>query len=702
VSTTVPQPHDTVDARMRWVPPVAWGTFVLGIVLVLAALPLAIACNRVIKDFLSPVGFAFATVGAIWLATGALIVSRQPKNWAGCIFIFVGFSVCFSLFISSYAVYGLRIDPDSLPLIGIAAWLNEYVFLAIAFVPLLFLLFPDGHVPSRGWRWAVVGLLGGMVLAFLAFVVRPEPVNNLQGFEIEYQNPFGIEALGEAPGVVIGIGTVAAIISSVACVLGLRSRFKRSSGEERQQMRWLVFVGSVASTLLTVSLTFSFVAAPLRLPQTGDWPIFPTLLGLTAATVAFGVPTAFLVAIYRYRLYDLDLVIRKAVIVGVMTVFIAVVYGAIVGGIGVLVGDRGGPALAFLGAAVLAIAFQPARDRARRLADHIVYGERATPYEVLTEFSERVGETYAADDVLTRMAAVLGEGTGAASATVWLRIGKSFRPEATWPADVPPPVALPEDAVEVRHQGEQLGALSVAMPASDPMDPVKQQLVNDLATQAGLMLRNVRLIEELRASRQRLIAAQDEERRKLERNIHDGVQQQLVALSVQLRLAEQLSERDPSRVREMLSSLQGRTNETLEDLRDLARGIYPPLLADKGLATALESQARKAAIPVTLDAEGLGRYDRAIESAVYFCTLEALNNIAKYAEANAAVVTLARSDGHLRFTVTDDGAGFDTTMTSYGTGLQGMADRLDAIGGTIEVHSEPGRGTTIAGTVPVV
>jgi signal transduction histidine kinase len=255
--------------------------------------------------------------------------------------------------------------------------------------------------------------------------------------------------------------------------------------------------------------------------------------------------------------------------------------------------------------------------------------------------------------------------------------------------------------VDVVHQGASLGELSVRMPPSDPLDPAKEKLIKDLAAQAGLVLRNVRLIEELRASRQRLVAAQDEERRKIERNLHDGVQQQLVALNVQLGLLGKTADRDPAKVPAMASMLQERATEALDDLRDLARGIYPPLLADQGLAAALQAQARKAAVPTTVASDGVGRYDRAIESAVYFCSLEALNNVAKYADASRATIELEQDDGRLRFTVRDDGAGFDVGATAYGTGLQGMADRLDAIGGSIAVESAPGSGTIVVGTVPI-
>ena len=231
--------------------------------------------------------------------------------------------------------------------------------------------------------------------------------------------------------------------------------------------------------------------------------------------------------------------------------------------------------------------------------------------------------------------------------------------------------------------------------------------MQDLASQAGLVLRNVRLtaelqanVDDLRASRRRLVEAQDEERRKIERNLHDGAQQQLVALTVQLGLLERLAD-DPERVRQMATQLQGGLRDALDDLRDLARGIYPPLLADKGLAVALEAQGRKAAVATTIEPDGVGRYPREVEAAVYFCALEAMQNIAKYADARTAIVRLAERDGRLVFEIEDDGRGFDADATTYGTGVQGMADRLDAIGGTLDIRSAPGQGTVVRGEILV-
>jgi signal transduction histidine kinase len=209
------------------------------------------------------------------------------------------------------------------------------------------------------------------------------------------------------------------------------------------------------------------------------------------------------------------------------------------------------------------------------------------------------------------------------------------------------------------------------------------------------------LIEELRASRRRLVAAQDAERRRVERNIHDGAQQQLVALAVKLRLAEQAIERDPGKAREILAQLQTQAGETLEDLRDLARGIYPPLLADEGLAAAVQAQARKIPVPVDVQPDGVHRYEQEVEAAVYFCVLEALQNVTKYANASMVRIALEDDGERLTFTVSDDGVGFDRAVATRGTGLQGMVDRIDAVGGSLEVISAPGEGTTVLGRIQV-
>jgi signal transduction histidine kinase len=356
----------------------------------------------------------------------------------------------------------------------------------------------------------------------------------------------------------------------------------------------------------------------------------------------------------------------------------------------------------------------------QKVANRLVYGKRATPYEVLSQFSERVAESYASDDVLPRMARVLAEGTSAELAEVWLRSGGELRRAAAFPADsaIPAAVELSGTAelsiptadreVVVRHQGDVLGALTVTKRRGESLTPIEIKLMDDLAHQAGLVLKNVGLtadlqarFDDLRASRQRLVAAQDNERRRLERNLHDGAQQHLVALKVKLGLVEMLATRDPEKAKATLVALKRDADEALETLRDLARGIYPPLLAEKGLAAALQSQAGRATIPVRVDADGVGRYSQETEAALYFCTLEALQNVQKYAVASSVAVRLRAEEKQLLVEVADDGRGFDVTVVTRGAGLTNMEDRLDALGGTLQIESTVGVGTTLRATVPV-
>jgi signal transduction histidine kinase len=655
------------------------------------------------------------TILLIWGVTGAVIVSRQPRNAAGWLFCLGSVGVTLNGFAFAYTVFSVKVASGPLPGQDLAALIAEYTFVPIAAIPLLVLFFPDGRPPSPRWRWASRTLLAGLTLSAIAYALTPGPLNTLVDEGILYANPLGLAvfAEGRPANALVGIGAFMMLGAGLATVVAVWQRFRRARGEERQQMRWLV----ATATMAGVGIAAILLLLPVTLLLGTTEESFPEWLWIvffiaTALAIFVGIPVAYLVAIFHYRLWDLDVVVKKTAVALVLSLVMVAVGVMVMATLGQFAFWDARPVVSVLTGVAFGLLLIPLFRVSRWIGRRVVFGRRASPYEVLSEFSERVGDTYATDDVLPRMAQILAQGTGADVARVWVRVGTVLRPEAAWPAESAQrdPVTVGgnvpaelggEFAFEVRDRGEVLGALSVGMPASDPMNPAKEKLVRDLAAQAGLVLRNVRLIEELRASRQRIVAAQDEERRRIERNLHDGAQQQLVALAVQLKLARAMVERDPGRAGTMLDALQGSAGDALEQLRDLARGIYPPLLADGGLAAALEAQARKAPVRTTVEADEVGRYSQDVETAVYFCALEALNNVAKYAEATRAVVFLSQVDGTLTFRVSDDGAGFDTGRTSSGTGLQGMADRLEAIGGELVVESEPGRGTTVTGVVPV-
>jgi signal transduction histidine kinase len=643
--------------------------------------------------------FGYATVGA-------LIASRHQRNAIGWLFLVVALGLMAAILSEEYPIYALRTAPGSLPGAAWVAWLGLWSLpLAMASVLLVILLFPDGRPPSPRWR-SLVWLIGGAaIVASGGLVVDPREISPSPGIAID--NPTGIEALRGVAGIVIAVGGWPLALSALGAVGALAMRFRSAGAEQRQQIKWLVYV-VLAGGLLFVGT----IVSGLTLGESGASWINDVFFTLTVLAMAVGIPTASGIAILRYRLLDIDVVINKTVVYGVLAAFVTVVYVGIVVGIGTLVGSQGNLFLSILATAIIALAFQPVRRRVGHFANRLVYGNRATPYEVLSELARGVGGNYSADDVLPRMASVVGEGTGAARAEVWLRVGTDLRREAVWPGGdaarkiLPAGEGLPaipdvDRALPVEHQGEVLGALAVSMPRGEAITPATDKLLHDVASQTGLVLQNVRLIEELRASRQRLVAAQDEERRRLERNIHDGAQQQLVALAVKLRLVEAMAEKDPVKAKGLAAEAKTESQEALENLRDLARGIYPPLLADKGLAAALEAQARKVPFSVRVEPNGIGRYSAETEATAYFCVLEALQNVAKYAEASRVTVRLRAQDGNLVFAVEDNGSGFDPVSTPRGSGLQNMQDRMEALGGRFEVRSKPGAGTSVIGQIPV-
>jgi signal transduction histidine kinase len=646
---------------------------------------------------------------------GVLIAARRPNHPIGWLLLAIAASNAISLAANFVAIRGILSGASLHGWVGWSAWVyNITGAIGALLIAFLILVFPDGRLlPGRRWRWAawVVSAATSVALVASSIAVTSQQLSPRLP---SVPNPAAVAALnnvtsGNGP---INVGVLLLLVTVLAAVV---VRLRRSRGVERIQMRWFSYVAA-ASILVIVA---GFVVNTAN-----------ETLGNNISNVGFGfgfyllVPATIGLAVMRYGLYDLDVFISRTLVYGSLAVFITAVYVGIAVGIGTLVGSGGKPnlALSILATAIVAIGFQPVRERVQKVANRLVYGKRATPYEVLSEFSGRVAETYAADEVLPRMAQVLQEGTGAESATVWLRGTEELRPAATFPNGVETHIAVPmrngtlpalghaTRSVEVRHQGELLGALSVTKRRGEALTPIEQKLVDDLAHQAGLVLKNVGLsadlqtrLDELRASRQRLVSAQDLERRRLERNLHDGAQQHLVALKVKLGLAELLLGRDPEKAAETLEQLKSDADEALETLRDLARGIYPPLLADKGLVVAFESQARKATIPVRVESDGVARYTPDVEATVYFCVLEALQNVQKYAAATQVIVRLrAGTDpARLTFEVEDDGTGFDAATVRKGAGLTNMNDRMDALGGTVQVISHQGAGTTVSGELPV-
>jgi signal transduction histidine kinase len=679
----------------RRVTATAW-VLVTTVSLVGAVLTVLASGDLVTSDTIS--NFAAAPAAVLYATLGALVV-RRAGNVIGWLLLGEGAGVAIMGSASAYAVLGIT-HPGTLPapeLVGLLAeWSVVPVFSVLGF---MLLLFPSGTLPSPRWRpFAGLGLLA-TALAMIGIVVQPGLIALPApgGESLAVANPLGIGSLGPVLSTVL-IGTLngLAVLLTVllaAAFVSLVIRYRSGGRVVRQQIKWI--------TLAVVAAAVCQVAALLATAATGTGsnPVTTAAYVVIPVIALFGIPAIITVAILKHGLYQIDVIINRAIRYGLLSAALTAIYVLIVVGIGTTAGYAGGPLLNAAAALAIAVLFQPLRRRAQLLANRVVYGQRATPYQVLSDFAQDMA--------------------GQVRVEVWVRVGAQLRPRVTWPPESAPPPAVPmtEDgglppldvtrAIAVRHGDELLGAITLQKPKSEPLSAAEDKLLEHLASQAGLVLRNVRLtaelqatIDDLRASRRRLVQAQDSERQRIERNLHDGAQQQLVALTVQLTLLDGAAD-DPAEVRQLTGELRGGLRAALDDLRALARGIYPPLLADQGLAAALQAQAGRAPLPVLVEADGIGRYPRDAEATVYFCVLEALQNVAKYAQAARATVALACRDGHLEFTVADDGAGFDTTTATHGTGLQGMADRLAAVGGTLQVRSQPGHGTTISGGLPV-
>jgi signal transduction histidine kinase len=401
--------------------------------------------------------------------------------------------------------------------------------------------------------------------------------------------------------------------------------------------------------------------------------------------------------------------------------FVVLTFAAIVVGGGALIGSASSPSigLSVLATAVVALAFDAVQTRLEGFARRVVQGGQPSPYDVLRRFSGTVTASQRTTELPSRMARVLAEGTGGAWAQVWLVVGDETVLAATWPprsgsGERPTEGAPGLRRHEVRQGGDLLGELVVQDRTGVPLTAVEERLFAGLADQAGLVLRGARLraelerqvavlsgrAEELRGSRERLVDAQDAARRRLERDIHDGAQQHLVALAVNLRLADTLAERSPERAVALLAAQEDAAVEAVTTLVQLSRGIYPPLLQGQGVVAALRAVVAGSGQPIEIVERSVRRYGANTEAAAYFLCLEALQNATKHADAAAVRVELRGGADTLSVDIEDDGCGFDPRHVSAGVGLSNMRSRVESVGGSFAADSSPDNGTRIHAVLP--
>lgn len=551
-------------------------------------------------------------------------------------------------------------------------------------------------------------------------------------------------ASGLALGLTDHVPAVAAVAATIvaALLLGLpvaHHRYRTSSGVVRQRLQ---LVGCATAVIVEVAI----LVAALRLLV--DWP---SHAGEVAAAATALVPVALAAGRSSKISRNVDRVLVHTVSATGLTAVVVAVYLVVVIGLGRAPADeeRALLVLSMVAAAVAAIAYVPARERLAESANRLVYGERHPPDEVLRTWGSRLSRSIPMDELLLQLAESLRKVLVLRRAEIWtgtpdrlelavsvpdrpaapLLLGPEEQPVVTragvtgnaWLEIWLPALLEDRPASQLRvapaaHSGTLLGLLVVERPVDgDAFTDEDDRVLTELARQVGLALHNVQLDsalqeslenlqranEDLQASRARIVATGDAERRRIERNLHDGAQQHLVALAVNLRLTKDILADDPASAAEMLDALADAVKDTIQELRDLAHGIYPPLLMDSGLPEALRAAANRSPLAVTVRADDLGRFPQEVEAAVYFCCLEALQNAAKHAPDAAVEVAVTADDGVLRFAVQDDGPGFDAAHATGGQGFTNMSDRVGAIGGTVEWRSAPGEGASILGSIPL-
>lgn len=642
-------------------------------------------------------------------ALGSLIVVHRPRVRLGAVLVLTGLGFGVGSLAASALDFG---SAHALPRPVVQAAFAVVTFSRVLMAGwLLFILwFPDGRFTSRGWRR--FALAGSAALAAVALAVwLAGPPDRVFSFYGGTAVPAGADA-GPFAGAwprIDGLSNLLLLLPLVA--LGsLVGRYRRGGPVVRQQVRWLLAASAVT---ILAQLTGAALVAADAAPGAG--------LALGAASQPLPMLAATL-AILRYRLWEIDLVVSRALVYGALWAALSALLVLPALAAGLLVGGRG--ALAAVAIALLVTAaFRPARARLERLAERLVYRHRGRPQELLTGFWERLRTTGP-----EQIGPLLADAVQSALDVEWARVrsGRTLLPAATAerlltsPCRVlsgPPPPELaafwpaPPAAVVPLVAGDELvGVLACGGRRGDPLGARDFELLEQLARGSALRLRNLRLesqlrerldeieaqAEELRRSRQRLVGAQDEERRRIERDLHDGVQQQLVSLAVRMR---QLARADEP----VLADLAAEAEQAVFALQELARGIFPSVLADQGLTAALRTQAARLPLSVRIEADpelAGRRLDRETEAALYFVALEALTNVQKHAPGAAALVRLVREDGGVVLEVCDDGPGL-TGRDTNGTGLQNMADRVAAAGGTLAVGPGPGGGTRVRAAVPV-
>ncbi len=675
----------------------AWSLAALSLAMAVAGLSLTILA-RVQghgETWLGVHLFFGPTTAIAYALVGALVAARQPRNAIGWIFCAVGVSAALILLTSGYQDVDALAEA-SLPGSDIARWFSLWDWMPATFLPVTFLLllFPDGRLPSP--RWRIVAWATGLALAvfIVTTALHPRPPTET----IPPHNPFGIpgavgilDLLSTSMVVLLPLG----IFGSMAALV---VRFRRSRGVEREQVKWLAYGGVSAILGLAVVILGLFVMSARTVSQIDDLVaeelmISGVWIALAVIVIAAGI------AILRHRLYDINLIINRTLVYGTLSAGVIGLYVLLIGALGALFQSSGNFVIGLLATGLAAMLFQPLRVRLQRGVNRLMYGERDDPYAVLSRLSQQLKTTLAPTAVLPNIVEAIGQTLKLPYVALALIHGNRLEIAAAYGRPASDPVQLP-----LVYQAETVGQLLVAPRApGEAFTPVERRLLEEIAVQAGVAAHAVHLTAELQRSRERLITAREEERRRLRRDLHDGLGPQLASLRLTLAAALELLRHDVDAAERLLQELAIHTQAAIADIRRVVYDLRPPALDDLGLVLAVREQAARyhqAGLQITIDApEQLPPLAAAVEVAAYRIVQEALTNVVRHAQARRCAVCLTLGDA-LAVEIRDDGVGL-TPGWRAGVGLTSMRERTIELGGTCQIESLPGEGTCIHARLPL-
>ena len=612
--------------------------------------------------------FTFNVVAAFaFTILGALIVPRQPHNPVGHVFVVIALASALVVASAAFSSYPLM------------AWLNQWIpALAWGSFPLLLLLFPDGRLPSPSWRPVAVLAVVGTVVGAGGMAIAAWDVPGVLVDVEAPRTPLAVVSLRVAR-----VGLLGMAVSAIAAIASLVVRFRTSRGDTRQQLKWLAVGGALVPVAVAMDLAaLSYV--------------------VTEVVAATAVPATATMAILKYRLYDIDLFINRSLVYAVLTVLVVGAYAAVVTVLGTVLAARASWAPPAIAAAVIALVFQPLRERVQHRANRLLYGDRDDPYAVLSRLGRRLEQSVDPGTVLANVVQAVAEALQLPYAAIELRGAEGDRLAAGYGrAGVIEP-----ERFSLSYQGQVVGTLLVSpRSAARPFSPTERGLLADLARQAGLAAHAVRLTDDLQRSRDRIVRSREEERRRLRRDLHDGLGPALAGMTMQIGATRaQLAE--DGQVGRVLTGLEEQLQGCVVEIRRLIDDLRPPALDEVGLVDGIRHRlgafAAGNGVGPTIEieaADDLGDLPAAVEVAAYRIALEAVTNVVRHARARRCRVCITLGDD-LVVEVTDDGVGLAPDHRQ-GVGLASMRERAEELGGTLTAEALAGGGTRIRADLPL-